>query len=274
MARTAHASANTRPLCILFSPLVRPGILSGQCRDNPIANLVHRTLARDPVVLRSRCIARGGPLSVVVDQRPRLSAVDLEALSDRVLAVVVALHKRLDGLVVAALDPRRVELHVVGTSRSRMNPAPAHAGDDLLVGHVDLEHVIDPYITPLHGFGLRDGAREAIEEIALRAVTMAKALLDQADDDVVGDQLPGIHYFSSFNTQRRRRCACGAQDVAGGDLRDAELLADEIRLRAFAGARRSEQNQPHASILRTASRSCGVSTPGGMSISLTATAMR
>ena len=40
----------------------------------------------------------------------------------------------------------------------------------------------------LHRVGLRNGARKAVEQIAVRAIGLLQALLDQADDDVVGNQ--------------------------------------------------------------------------------------
>ena len=108
-----------------------------------LRDLVDRADAGDLAVLRRLRIARGGPVPVVVDQRPRLRAIDLEALPHRLLAVVVALDQRLAGDVVLALDLRRIELDVVGAARGGVHAAPAHALDDLVVGHVDLEHVVD-----------------------------------------------------------------------------------------------------------------------------------
>ena len=47
---------------------------------------------------------------------------------------------------------------------------------------------------------------------------------------------------------RPDRCAgldCGAQHLAGGELHDAVLVDQPLRLGAFAGSRRTEQYQPH-----------------------------
>src|SRR5205823_1849923 len=132
----------------------------------------------------------------------------------------------------------------------------------------------------LQGFGLRDGARKAVEQVALRTVALLEALLDQTHDDVVGNELPRVHQLFRRGAERRAGLDRRAQHVSGGDLRDLELGRDLGRLRALARAWRAQQDQTHglwfppASILRTASRSCGVSTPGGMSCSVTSTAMR
>src|SRR5215210_4040726 len=75
-------------------------------------------------------------LVVVVDERRRLVAVDLQALADRLLAVVVALAQLLAVDVALALLPRGVVLHVVDVALRAHAPArqPPH---DVLLGHVD-----------------------------------------------------------------------------------------------------------------------------------------
>src|SRR2546423_1275257 len=217
MARTAHASAKTRPLCILFAPLESARILSGQCSENPGADFIYRSGAGDLAVLRRLRIARGRPLAVVIDERPRLLAVDLETLSHRVLAVVVALHQRLAGDVVETFSPRRIEFHMVAAAGGWMDAPAAHARDDLFVRNFDPQHVIEIDVGGLHGFGLRDGAREAVEEISLGTIGLPEPLLHQTDDDVIGHQLPGVHHLLRGESERRTRLHRGAQHVAGGD---------------------------------------------------------
>ena len=75
-----------------------------------------------------------------------------------------------------------------------MGAAPAHALDDGVKGHIDFEHVVEPDTGGFHGFGLRDGAREPVEQKALGAVTLANPFLDQVDDQVVTDQTTGLHH--------------------------------------------------------------------------------
>ena len=123
--------------------------------------------------------------------------------------------------------------------------AAAHALDDGGVGHVDLEHDVELDAGGLHRVGLRDGAREAVEQEAVGAVGLGDALLDQADDDVVADQAAAVHHLLGRHAQRRAGLDGGAQHVAGGDLRDAVLLADHRGLRALAGAGRAQQDQSH-----------------------------
>src|SRR5690606_4176730 len=256
------------------APRGAPGLRRAQRRQGALADLLDRADAGDLAHLGRARIAARGPRAVVVGARARLRAVHLEAPAHGLLAVVLALHKRLAGEVVAAFDPGRVELHVIGAPGARMGAPPAHAHDDLLVGHVDLEHVVDAYPFGLHGLGLRKGAREAVEEEAARAIRRPQALLHERDDDLVRDELPRVHHLLRGGAERRAGLDGRAQHVAGGNLGDAEALAEERRLGALAGAGRAEKYQAHENIVRTASRSCGVSTPGASAISLTATAMR
>ena len=186
-----------------------------------------------------------GPLAVVADQRLGLLVIDLKALQDGLFLVVVALDQRLAGDVVLALDLGRIELDVIGAAGGDVHATTAHAGDDLAVRHVDFEHVVDRHAGILHGLGLRNGARETVEHVAALAVGFLEAILDQADDDVVADQAAGIHDLLGFEAQRRAGLDGGAQHVAGGNLRNAEFLLDEVGLGALAGAGWPQQNQSH-----------------------------
>src|SRR5258706_14218299 len=130
MARTAQASANDNPPVIIFSPK-RGRILSGQRSDSLPGDVLHRAFAGDFPILRGALVPRGRPLAVVIDQRPGLRPVDLEALLHRLLAVVVAQHKRLPGDVVASHDKGRSELYVIDPTRSPGPPPTALAPDHL-----------------------------------------------------------------------------------------------------------------------------------------------
>ena len=90
-----------------------------------------------------------------------------------------------------------------------------------------------------------DGAREAVEEEAGGAVGLLDALGDQADDDVVAHQQAFVHHLLGSQTEWRAGLDGGPQHVAGGDLRNREAVLDELRLRALARARRSEQDDSH-----------------------------
>ena len=83
---------------------------------------------------------------------------------------------------------------------------------------------------------LRDVARIAVEDEALRGVRAAEPLADQAEDDVVGHQLAGIHRrpgtLAKFGAARDRV----TEQVPGRDLRDTLLVTQALGLSALAGA--------------------------------------
>src|SRR5437763_6420098 len=142
MASTAQASAKTSPgIMVLFSPK-RGRILSAKSGEGALLDLLDRAEAGDLAVLRRAGFVRRGQAPVVTDQRAGLFAIDLEPMAHGFFAVVVALHQRLAGEIVLAFDFRPVEGHVVTASRSRMHAPPAHALDDLVIGHLDLEDVV------------------------------------------------------------------------------------------------------------------------------------
>ena len=126
-----------------------------------------------------------------------------------------------------------------------MRAATAHALDDGVERHVDLQHVVQFHASGLHRIGLRDGAREAVEQKTVGAIGLRDAFLDQVDDEIVTDQTTRLHHRFRLQTQGCARFHRGAQHVAGGNLRDAVFLANERGLRSFAGTRGAQQNQSH-----------------------------
>ena len=138
---------------------------------------------------------------------------------------------------------------MVGAATAGVRAAAAHALNDRVERHVDLQHVVELDAGGLHGVGLRDGARKAVEQEALGAVGLGDAFLDQVDDQVIADQTARFHHRLGLQAQWRAGLDSGAQHVAGRDLRNAEFLADESGLRALAGAGRAQQNQSHGSPL-------------------------
>ena len=58
---------------------------------------------------------------------------------------------------------------------------------------VELHNVVQVQAGLLHRLGLRDSAREAVEQEAAGAVGLGDPVLHQADDHGVGHQVPGIH---------------------------------------------------------------------------------
>ena len=60
---------------------------------------------------------------------------------------------------------------------------------------------------------------------------------------VVRHEVAGVHVAARLGAQLAAVAHGLAQDVAGGDVGEAELLADPLGLRALAGPGRPEQDQ-------------------------------
>ena len=68
-------------------------------------------------------------------------------------------------------------------------------------------------------------------------------LADHPDDDLVGHQLTCVHVALRLGPEGRARRARRAQEVAGGEVREAALPTEPLRLRPFAGSGRPEDEE-------------------------------
>ncbi len=82
--------------------------------------------------------------------------------------------------------------------------------------------------------GLGDVARIAVEDEALGGVGTAEPLADQAEHDVVRHERAGIHRRLGLLAEFGAAGHGVAQQVARGHLRDARVVAQSLRLGAFA----------------------------------------
>ena len=112
----------------------------------------------------------------------------------------------------------------------------AQHGVELVAGEVDhLVQLLD----------LGEGARVAVEQEALLGVLLVDQVADHPVGGLVGHVLAGIHVALRLHTQRGALRDVGAEDVAGGDGRDAEVLGDVLRLSTLAGPGRPHDDQLH-----------------------------
>src|SRR5690606_1265124 len=255
LSARADAQAKKREAMPLFSA-ARCGSAS-QAVKNPLPDIVHRADARDTDIGRGLVAALICQLLVKVDQRTSLRLVYLKTLAHGFLAVAIALNQAFTGAIVLAVNIRRVVLEVIHAAGARVNAAARQALDDFLVGNIQLDDKIDINAGIDQCLRLRNGAREAVEQEALGTVIVLDALFHQANDDFIGHQATGIHYFLRFQTQRGSRFYGSSQHVTGGDLRNTELLHDELGLSALTGAGCAKQNDSHGRLHLYISRKDG-----------------
>ena len=176
--------------------------------------------------------------------------VDLEAVAKGLLAVVLALDQARAVLVADSLVLGRVELHVVDVGGVLDAHAPAgQAPHDLLVGHLHEQRRSQR--APLLGQRVLERvclllvARKAVQQEAVAGVIGGHPARDHLHDQLVGDEVAVLHVLARALAKHGALGDLGAEDVAGGDVRQAEVLAQPLGLRALAGARRAEQDQVH-----------------------------
>ena len=81
--------------------------------------------------------------------------------------------------------------------------------------------------------GLRDRSRKPVEDESPLGVRPREPLARDADDDVVGDEPPGVHHLLGREAHRRARLDGVTQDVARRDARHPAARGELLRLRAL-----------------------------------------
>jgi hypothetical protein len=117
----------------------------------------------------------------------------------------------------------------------------------LLFGHIEQEHVRQraPGVGEhaVERLRLLDRPREAIEQEAAPRVGLAEARAHEADDDLVGHEVSGVHVALRCGTQLAAPGHGVAQDVPRRDVRDLVEPDDALRLRALSRPRGAEQHE-------------------------------
>ena len=88
----------------------------------------------------------------------------------------------------------------------------------------------------LEGFCLRDRAGHTVEDEPVRTVRRGDPFRDDADDDIVRNQLAGVHEALGLEASGCTVFNRFAKNIAGRDAGDIQLFADDLRLRTLTGA--------------------------------------
>ena len=139
------------------------------------------------------------------------------------------------------------------------HPPAGDAVEHDLAWDVEVDHEVERVAVedPLELLGLGQRAREAVEhEAVARADRRRRALLDDADHDLVGDELAGVHVALGLEPERGALRDRGAEHVARREVRDAVVLGEPRGLRALSGTLLAEQHEA-----RPRSRSCSGQEP-------------
>lgn len=169
----------------------------------------------------------------------------LEALFHDLLLVVGALREGVAGDVVLARDLGGLELGVVDAARGDVEPAAARALDDDVVGDVEAHDALDAEVELVHELRLLERAREPVEHPAAAALGHLHGVLDDVEDDLVGDELALVHDVLGLHAVGGLVLDGGAEHVAGGEVADAVALNDGGALGSLAGSGGTHDDNLH-----------------------------
>ena len=82
---------------------------------------------------------------------------------------------------------------VVARTAAAADAAAGHAGLDHGVRDLDRNDTVEMDARRLEGFCLRDRAGHTVEDEPVRTVRLGDPFRDDADDDIVRNQLAGVH---------------------------------------------------------------------------------
>ena len=94
-------------------------------------------------------------------------------------------------------------------------------------------------------FGLRHGARKAVEDESVRRVRLIEPVRNDPDHDLVRHQAAGGHDVLGLDADRRLRRHRGAQHFPGRELNDVVAVNQPLGLGSLARPWRPEKNQSH-----------------------------
>jgi hypothetical protein len=126
------------------------------------------------------------------------------------------------------------------------DPAAAEAGHEIGLRNLDVRGDVDSAALVAEGLvqnlGLGGVAREAVEQDARRGVRLGQALEKHLDRHRVGHEFAAVHVALGGDAERRLVAHGRPEQVAGGDVGQAQPLRQNLGLRALAGAGGAEQH--------------------------------
>ena len=154
--------------------------------------------------------------------------VDLQSPANGLFVVIGAVMQHLTGFVVPTRNPRWFEVDVVdGAARGCDPPSGEAFHQDLPIDihqQCKLQRLAQTRHHGIQGLGLRDVARETIEDKSALGIGPGQAVLNDAKHHIVAHQLTSVHGGLGSTAKLGTRLALFAQNVARRDLRDFKLF--------------------------------------------------
>src|SRR5206468_4151570 len=117
----------------------------------------------------------------------------------------------------------RIMLDVIDRLAPGATATPGETADDLLLGHVEADHMIEAGRArlcedPVQRFGLGHRPGEAVEDIPSRALRARQFFPDDSDDHLIRHKLARVHIALRLQPERRAMLDGLPQDLSRGDV--------------------------------------------------------
>ena len=121
--------------------------------------------------------------------------ISLQASLDGLGSVVFADGELTAAEVALALDLGGIGNDVEGLAAFLAGPAAGHTLDDDIVGYLNGQGAVNVDARLLQSFCLGNGAGHTVENVTVCTVGLGQTLVNDTDDDIVGDELAALDIF-------------------------------------------------------------------------------
>jgi len=167
----------------------------------------------------------------------------VDALQLFLPSVIVEQWRRL---AFKALDPPGKDLRVVVLPLT-----VEHSPHELLTGNCQLDDPVEAHCLTLkkliEGGRLTNRPRKTIEQAPVTTVRPHQSLTDHAHDQLIGDELAVLHETGGLLALASAVEHRLPKHFTGGEMRNVQVFHEPLALRAFAGSRWPNKDDPHVS---------------------------
>ena len=163
--------------------------------------------------------------------------INRQTVTDRLGVIILTLHELAAAHIAHTLFFGGDVHNVIAGAAVLADPSAAHSGDDLFIGDFDGDHSVEADTGLLHGLGLGDGAGHAVQNIAIGAIGLLPALIDDADDNLIRHQLACVHVLLGLQAGGSAVFHGCTQNVTRRDGRDIQLDLENVSLGPLTGTR-------------------------------------
>ena len=162
--------------------------------------------------------------------------VDLQAVADGLGGVILTDDQLAAASIADALHLRRIGNNVIAGTALGADSASGHAAFNLAVGHLNGNYMVDFHTLCLQCLCLSQRAGHAVQNEATGAIGLCHPVSDDAENQLVGNQIARVHVGFCFLAQLGAICNGLAEHIPGRNGGDRELVNKQLSLGPLSGA--------------------------------------